>query len=154
MDAAAIDGSAGWLLVLEATDTEGASSRYQVPAVADESTFREPRDGDGVWRRLAVLTLAGGELEGTNGRWLVYADGGRGAALRREWPRSRTLPERRLGVQQSNSSIALGDRLMLKVYRLLEPGVNPEVEVNAFLTSVGFALAPGLGGSVTYVRGR
>jgi trehalose synthase-fused probable maltokinase len=151
-DAAAIEGSAGWLLVLDATDTEGATSRYQVPAVADESAFREPRDGDGVWRRLGALTLAGGELEGTRGRWsftptAVAERLSGGVASLAE------LPERRLGVQQSNSSIALGDRLILKVYRLLEPGLNPEVEVNAFLTSVGFSFAPALGGSVTYVLG-
>jgi trehalose synthase-fused probable maltokinase len=61
------------------------------------------------------------------------------------------MPERRLGVQQSNTSVALGEALILKVYRLLEPGVNPEVEMNEFLTDVGFRAAPALGGSATYL---
>ena len=39
-----------------------------------------------------------------------------------------SLPEHRLRVEQSNTSVTLGERLMLKLYRLAEPGVNPEVE--------------------------
>ena len=44
-----------------------------------------------------------------------------------------------MGVEQSNSSVRLGDRLMLKIYRLLEPGINPEVELLELLTERGFA---------------
>ena len=44
----------------------------------------------------------------------------------------------------------LGERLILKLYRLLEPGDNPDVEVGAFLADVGFADTPALAGSVTY----
>lgn len=151
VDAAKVEGSAGWLLVLEATDTEGSRTHYLVPAVADGSAFREPRDDEGVWRRLAALTLEGGELEGAEGHWLFSPTPAAAALLPAGLASLAALPERRLGVQQSNSSIAFGDRLVLKVYRLLEPGINPEVEVNAFLTGVGFGQAPALGGSATYV---
>ena len=61
------------------------------------------------------------------------------------------LPERAMGVEQSNTSVRLGDRLMLKIYRLLEPGVNPEVEVLELLTERGFAHAPLAAGSMRYV---
>jgi trehalose synthase-fused probable maltokinase len=153
LDAAKIQGSAGWLLVLEATDAEGSRTRYLVPAVADGSAFREPRDDEGVWRRLAALALEGGELEGADGRWLFSPTPAAAQLLRGGAASLAALPERRLGVQQSNSSIAIGERLILKVYRLLEPGINPEVEVNAFLTDVGFSEAPALGGSATYLVG-
>jgi maltose alpha-D-glucosyltransferase/alpha-amylase len=153
VDAAKMEGSAGWLLVLEATDAERSRTRYLVPAVADGSAFREPRDGEGVWHRLAALALAGGELEGAIGRWLFSPTPAAAQLLPGGLASLGALPERRLGVQQSNSSIALGDRLILKVYRLLEPGLNPEVEVNAFLTEVGFGDAPTLGGSATYLVG-
>ena len=153
LDAAVVEGSAGWLLVLEATDTEGSRTRYLVPAVADGSAFREPRDNEGVWRRLAALTLEGGELEGADGHWLFSPTPAAADLLPAGVGSLAALPERRLGVQQSNSSIAFGDRLILKVYRLLEPGINPEVEVNAFLTGVGFEPAPALGGAATYVVG-
>ncbi|MGA2924743.1 MAG: hypothetical protein ABSG43_01925 [Solirubrobacteraceae bacterium] len=48
-----------------------------------------------------------------------------------------------MGVEQSNSSIVFDDRLVFKLFRKLEPGVNPELEMLRFLTRVGFAnIAP------------
>ena len=44
---------------------------------------------------------------------------------------------RPLGVEQSNVSIAFGDSIILKVYRRLRSGVQPEVEMARFLTNVG-----------------
>jgi maltokinase len=43
-----------------------------------------------------------------------------------------------IGVEQSNSSIVFADRLVLKVFRKLEPGINPELEILNFLTRRGF----------------
>ena len=45
-----------------------------------------------------------------------------------------TTNVRLMGVEQSNSSLVFDDRLVLKVFRKLEPGVNPELEVLRFLT--------------------
>jgi len=58
-----------------------------------------------------------------------------------------TVPDdvsvRVMGVEQSNSSIVFDERLVFKLFRKLEPGVNPELEVLRFLTRVGFAsIAP------------
>ena len=39
-----------------------------------------------------------------------------------------------MGVEQSNSSIVFGDETVLKVFRRLEPGINPELELLQFLT--------------------
>ena len=153
IDAAEVAGSPGWLLVLEATDAAGDPARYQVPAVLDRDAFREPDDDDGVWRELAALMLVGGELIGTAGRWAFGATPATPELLHGGAPALRTMPERRLGVEQSNTSVAVGDALILKVYRLLEAGVNPEVEMNAFLTEVGFREAPALAGSATYSAG-
>jgi maltose alpha-D-glucosyltransferase / alpha-amylase len=36
--------------------------------------------------------------------------------------------------EQSNNSVMYGERLILKVYRRLEAGINPDLEVGAFLT--------------------
>jgi maltokinase len=50
---------------------------------------------------------------------------------------------RAMGVEQSNTSIVFDDRLALKQFRKLEPGVNPELEMLRFLGSHGFApIAP------------
>jgi maltokinase len=55
-------------------------------------------------------------------------------------------PVRPVGVEQSNSSIVFGDETVLKVFRKLEPGINPELELLQFLTRQGFAnIAPLLG---------
>ncbi|HUZ67200.1 MAG TPA: putative maltokinase, partial [Beijerinckiaceae bacterium] len=43
---------------------------------------------------------------------------------------------RRAGAEQSNTSIALGERMILKIYRRLQSGRNPEIEVGRFLTEV------------------
>jgi maltokinase len=52
-------------------------------------------------------------------------------------------PARPMGVEQSNSSIVFGDETVLKVFRRVEPGINPELELLQFLTRRGFAnIAP------------
>jgi maltose alpha-D-glucosyltransferase/alpha-amylase len=59
---------------------------------------------------------------------------------------------RRLSAEQSNTSIAIGQRMMLKLYRRLQPGIHPEIEVGRFLTEVaGFRNTPALLGYVEHV---
>ena len=45
---------------------------------------------------------------------------------------------RAVRAEQSNSSIVFDNRLVLKVFRKLEPGINPELEMLRFLTKQGF----------------
>ncbi len=45
---------------------------------------------------------------------------------------------RPIGVEQSNSSLVFGDEVVLKVFRKLEPGINPELEILRFLTAREF----------------
>ncbi|HWF73422.1 MAG TPA: hypothetical protein VG186_08765 [Solirubrobacteraceae bacterium] len=45
---------------------------------------------------------------------------------------------RPVGVEQSNSSLVFGDDLVLKIFRRIEPGTNPELEMLRFLTARGF----------------
>jgi maltose alpha-D-glucosyltransferase / alpha-amylase len=54
--------------------------------------------------------------------------------------------------EQSNTSVFFGDRLMLKLYRKMDTGVNPEFEVLRYLTEdAGFDRAPQLAGGIEYV---
>ena len=46
---------------------------------------------------------------------------------------------RPMGVEQSNTSVVLDDRLVLKLYRRLEAGTNPELELLRFLTERSFS---------------
>ena len=45
------------------------------------------------------------------------------------------LEARPLAAEQSNSSVVFGEELVLKTYRRIEPGVNPELELLQFLTN-------------------
>ena len=54
-------------------------------------------------------------------------------------PRMGAHPDvRPMGAEQSNSSVILDDKYVLKVFRRLEAGDNPELEMLRFLTERGF----------------
>jgi trehalose synthase-fused probable maltokinase len=55
--------------------------------------------------------------------------------------------------EQSNTSVVFGDALILKIFRRLEPGINPELEVLRFLAGHGFRNAPALAGWYEYSGG-
>ncbi|WP_030741461.1 hypothetical protein [Streptomyces sp. NRRL S-31] len=52
------------------------------------------------------------------------------------------LPPRLLDAEQSNSSIVYGDAYILKLFRRIQPGVNPDLEVPAALAAQGCARVP------------
>ncbi|KQP15775.1 maltose alpha-D-glucosyltransferase [Methylobacterium sp. Leaf93] len=59
---------------------------------------------------------------------------------------------RSLNAEQSNTSIAIGSKMMLKLLRRMQTGVHPEIEVGRFLTEqAGFANTPALLGVVEHV---
>jgi predicted trehalose synthase len=53
---------------------------------------------------------------------------------------------RPMGAEQSNSSIVFGEQQVLKVFRRVEPGVNPELEMLRFLSARGFGAVAALTG--------
>ncbi|HTJ90536.1 MAG TPA: putative maltokinase, partial [Acidocella sp.] len=59
---------------------------------------------------------------------------------------------RRLSAEQSNSSIIVGQKIMLKLIRRVMDGINPRVEMIRFLTAAGYANSPKLLGEVAMVR--
>lgn len=54
--------------------------------------------------------------------------------------------------EQSNSSIVYGDRFILKLYRKLEEGTSPELEIGRFLTErhAGSTNSPAVAGAIEY----
>ena len=60
---------------------------------------------------------------------------------------------RDVGAEQSNTSVVFDDELILKVFRRLEPGINPELEMLRFLTEHGFENIAALGGWYSYAGG-
>jgi maltose alpha-D-glucosyltransferase / alpha-amylase len=60
----------------------------------------------------------------------------------------RPIPVR---AEQSNSSVIYGDRLILKVFRRVEEGINPDLEIGLFLTEKAhFKHTPQVAGSLQY----
>jgi maltokinase len=57
---------------------------------------------------------------------------------------------RPMGAEQSNSSLVVDEHVVLKLYRRIAPGMNPELEVLRFLTERGFEHTAALQGYVSY----
>ncbi len=89
------------------------------------------------------LRGSGGELQG---------------ALTRAYPAisaaaDSSLPPRTMHGEQSNTSVRYGEDFVLKLYRRLQDGINPEVEIGAFLTDeTSFANSAPLAGALEYRR--
>ncbi len=54
------------------------------------------------------------------------------------WTETLRGPGRLLRAEQTNSSLVFSNRLILKLFRLLQPGENPELELTRALTAKGF----------------
>jgi trehalose synthase-fused probable maltokinase len=54
--------------------------------------------------------------------------------------------------EQSNTSVRYGDRLLLKVFRRVENGVNPDLEIGRILTTMNFPHSPPVAGSIEYIQ--
>jgi maltose alpha-D-glucosyltransferase/alpha-amylase len=91
------------------------------------------------------LNGTGGEIVGVSGSGLAPGDTGKSAI-----PASHVL-----SAEQSNSSMLFGNKFFLKLYRKLEDGVNPDVEVTRFLTDrIGFPHVPAFAGAIEYRRSK
>jgi maltose alpha-D-glucosyltransferase/alpha-amylase len=57
--------------------------------------------------------------------------------------------------EQSNTSVLFGSRWILKLFRRIEPGINPDLEIGRFLTErTSFAHVPAVLGTLEYRKGR
>lgn len=80
--------------------------------------------------------------------WLRFSATRIFAELAGDTPES--LPARRLALDSSNTTIAIDDRLLMKAYRRIRPGMNPELEMGRFLTEIGFPNIAPLAGALEY----
>lgn len=58
----------------------------------------------------------------------------------------------RLSAEQSNSSVIIGNKVVIKLIRRVMPGVNPEVEMSRYLTNIGYSNTPPLLGEIVRVN--
>lgn len=64
---------------------------------------------------------------------------------------SEAATTRPMGAEQSNTSIVFDEEHVLKLYRRLEAGINPELELLRFLTERGFPFVAALEGWAAFV---
>jgi maltose alpha-D-glucosyltransferase/alpha-amylase len=98
-------------------------------------------------------------LQAVDRRRKFKGDGGElaafpGARFRNLKPAAgEALPSRVARTEQSNSSLLYGDRFILKLYRGLEEGTNPDLEITRFLTEKArFPYVPPFAGAIEYRR--
>jgi len=125
------------LCVIRVTDSDENTTRHPLfLAAAEDGTITEALEQPLVRQHLLELLLGGGELRGTGLR-LIGEPTGAVAGLQPD------APSRIIGAQQSNSSLVYDEQAIMKVYRRLETGANPEIELGSFLSvEAGLATIP------------
>ncbi len=73
------------------------------------------------------------------------------AALRKIIGDAPSLKPSAVRNEQSNSCVAFEDKLMFKLFRRLEPGINPELEIGRFLNSHEFPYCRTVAGGLEYL---
>jgi trehalose synthase-fused probable maltokinase len=136
--AGAADTTLGEDLVVSVVDVGDA--RYQLVRRPDDDqpdSLTDPVTGGALGRAMADGRRADGPC-GT-----IAFERPAGA---KPWPAG---PVRPLGAEQSNTSVVVGDQIVVKVFRRIERGENPELEMLRFLGAQGFDRVPGIEGWAT-----
>src|SRR5690606_26319633 len=115
------------LAVIEVTYELGHPERYVLSVTVPGARLEEALDHDANVQALFRLIRDGASIDSAGGT-LVGEAFNAGAI-----PTSDTPDVRRLGVDQTNTSVVLGEAAILKVIRRMEPGANPEVEIGRTL---------------------
>ncbi|MCW5700693.1 MAG: putative maltokinase, partial [Rhodospirillales bacterium] len=167
-------GKFGHLIILfRVTSGNGVEQRYHMPlATAWETAIDDPlsrlqahtlakvRTGNRVgvlYDALADAPFTAAVLDAIRkGETIGTASGGHISFTSTNALSNLEIPEdvviERMGGEQSNTSLKIGQAAILKGYRRLEEGIHPELELGRFLTDVaGYANTPPLLGSIELV---
>ncbi len=149
---------AAWLFAIESTYADGTADTYTVPLAIAPS---------GVDAVAVIAELPGGRVlcDATHTAdfraalfGLFTTDSAHGAprgessaALAAMFPKGTVPDSRVLKAEQSNTSLIYGERLFVKLYRRLVPGINPDAEVTRFLSErTEFRAIPAFFGTVNW----
>jgi trehalose synthase-fused probable maltokinase len=153
------------VLVIRIEYQDGAGDEYLLPVSLNRSHTGKPANDviaqletpDGVLTdaisdpafRGALLDamVCNRTFEGRNGDLIARREN----ALDRTREQSEAAMESSVSrAEQSNTSIIYGNKYILKLFRKLEQGINPDIEIGAFLTRRGFKNTPAVLGNIDY----
>jgi maltokinase len=125
---------------------EGSRSQlYFVPVLAHrDGGLQDALESPDSFRVLGEPMAHGTSLQATHGAFHFNGPG-----LDPSAPLG-TSSVRVVGTEQSNSSVVLDESVILKIYRRIAPGPNPDVELTRILTSEGFENVPPHVGDLSY----
>jgi trehalose synthase-fused probable maltokinase len=138
-----VDGAA--VCVVRVVLDDGTADRYVV-ALGGEATLTDAFDDAAFCRALLRLMAGAGEARGERGTLRGHRS--------RAFPRALAddVAVRRLRGEQSNTSVVFDGALIVKHFRRLTEGENPELEITRFLTEhTAFRNTPRLAGALEYV---
>src|SRR5262249_25228161 len=113
-----------------------------------DGALRDALEDPAVARAVLSFAQRGGRVSVGGSGDSVKAEGiGEGARVLDRLPKEPAV--RALGVEQSNTSVVLGEKVLLKIFRKLESGLNPELEMGRFLAVHDFKATPKLLAALT-----
>jgi maltose alpha-D-glucosyltransferase/alpha-amylase len=115
---------------------------------ADKGIYHEAIIDPGFAKAMLLAILRRKDIEGTTGTLSAETY----MPIKREW--MHTVPDPLLsGLEQSNTSLRFGKSFFFKLFRKLEEGINPELEIGEHISRSDFHGAPRMIGSLTYNSG-
>ena len=120
----------------------GGDRQFLFDALVDPSFMEGTLDA--VRRRRSFSSLGNAELRTSTTRWFRQALNG---------AKPDELGVQLFGAEQSNSSAVFGSRIVMKMFRRTQEGVNPDLEIGRYLTEAGFPHTAPLLGALEYQRG-
>ncbi len=133
-----------YLVLAELRYPEGTHDLYQL-LLGPGAEIRDALADDSPAREILHMIRSGAKVSARDGTVEFQAMPGF-AGLGRE-----LTVARRIESEQTNTSVVFDDELILKIFRRLEAGLNPELELLRFLSERDFPHIPALGGWYAYV---
>lgn len=135
------------LLIVEVVFQDGGpSTLYSIPAlISAEGTVREAVSDEARLKIVGEILASGTPVKGENGGIFHFS----GPGLNPSAPPGLTSVAA-VVAEQSNTSVVFDDEVILKFFRKVEVGPNPDLELTRLLTNEGFASIPPQLGEIFY----
>ncbi|MEZ4257275.1 MAG: phosphotransferase, partial [Polyangiales bacterium] len=120
----------------------GEPELFHLPlARRPDGTFGDITESPNALAPLAAACMAHRRIEGERGAFFFRG---------RAWPENAASHARPLGLEQSNTSVIFDDAVILKLFRRVAVGHNPDVEVSRWFAESNFEGAPKYVADVSY----